>query len=60
MTDAPEAHMTNFLEALKARKDPSCPIEVGAAAVAGPHLANVAYRAGRRALLDKAGKVTLA
>jgi predicted dehydrogenase len=60
MVDSPEAHMANFLEALKARKDPSCPIEVGAAAVAGPHMANIAYRAGRRAVRGSDGKVTLA
>jgi predicted dehydrogenase len=43
-TDRPEAHQANFLECVKSRKAPNCPIEVAAAAVAGPHMANRAWR----------------
>jgi predicted dehydrogenase len=48
-TDRPEAHQQNFLECLQSRQEPNCPIEVAAAAVAGPHLANRAYRKGQGA-----------
>jgi len=46
--DSVVLHMRNFLEAIRDRKEPNCPIEVAAAAVAGPHLANLAYREGRK------------
>ena len=38
-----EAHIQNFLDAIKSRQDPSCTVEIAAQAVAGPHLANLAY-----------------
>jgi hypothetical protein len=37
-----EPHIENFLECIRARKDPNCPVEIAAQAVAGPHMANVA------------------
>lgn len=43
-TDRPEAHQQNFLDCVRSRQQPNCPIEVAAAAVAGPHMANRAYR----------------
>jgi predicted dehydrogenase len=46
--DSVTLHMRNFLEAIRERKEPNCPIEVAAAAVAGPHLANRAYREGKK------------
>jgi predicted dehydrogenase len=46
--EKPEAHMQNFLDCIRSRKEPNCPIEVAAAAVAGPHMANVAYREDRK------------
>ena len=46
--DGPEVHMRNFLECIRSRKEPNCPVEVAAAAVAGPHMANLAYREGRK------------
>lgn len=46
--DTPIVHLENFLDCVKTRATPNCTIEIGAAAVAGPHLANVAYREGRR------------
>jgi predicted dehydrogenase len=42
------AHQQNLLECIQTRKQPNCPIEVAAEAVAGPHMANVAYREGRK------------
>lgn len=47
-TDKAEAHLRNFLECIETRKEPNCPVEVAAAAVSGPHMANVAYKERRR------------
>ena len=37
-----------FWTASASRQEPNCPIEVAAAAVAGPHMANLAYREDRK------------
>ncbi len=50
-----EAHVQNFLDCIKSRQEPTCPVEIGAQAVAGPHLANVAYHKGRQARLAPDG-----
>jgi predicted dehydrogenase len=50
-TDAAEAHQVNFLECLRTRKEPNCPIETAAKAVTGPHMANLAFREGRKVKL---------
>jgi predicted dehydrogenase len=47
----PGAHQQNFLDCVRSRKEPNCPIEIAAAAVTGPHLANIAYRGDRKAKL---------
>lgn len=47
-----DAHMRNMVECVRSRKEPNCPIEVAAAAVAGPHLANIAYRENKKAELS--------
>jgi predicted dehydrogenase len=52
--DAPEAHQQNFVDCVRTRREPNCPIEVAARAVAGPHMANLAYREGRKVRLDAA------
>jgi predicted dehydrogenase len=54
-SDVPEAHQQNFLDSIRTRQEPNCPIEVAAAAVAGPHLANLAYRRQTRVVLNAAG-----
>ncbi len=54
-TDEPEAHQQNFLECIRTRRQPNCPIEVAAAAVAGPHMANLAYRQERKIRLNADG-----
>ena len=51
-TGAAEAHQQNFLDCVRTRKEPNCPIEVAAKAVTGPHLANLAYRQERKVRLD--------
>lgn len=43
-----EPHIQNFLDCVKSRKEPNCPVEVAARAVAGPHMANQAFLAGRK------------
>lgn len=39
---AAETHVQNFLECIKSRQQPNCTVEIAAAAVSGPHLANLA------------------
>lgn len=46
-----ESHVQNFLDCIKSRKDPNCTVEIAAAAVAGPHLANQAYLQKRQVRL---------
>lgn len=43
-----ETHIRNFMDCVKTRQEPNCPVETAAAAVAGPHMANVAWRQGKR------------
>lgn len=43
-----EAHIQNFLDCMKSRQEPNAPVEVAAAAVAGPHMANKAMFEGRK------------
>jgi hypothetical protein len=45
-------HLRNFLECIRTRKQPNCPVETAAAAVAGPHLANLALRRGKLVRFD--------
>ena len=47
-------HVKNWLECLRTRTQPNAPVEVGHTAVAGPHLANVAFRNRTVARLDEA------
>lgn len=42
-----QAHVNNFLDCVKTRKEPNAPVEVGHSAVSGPHLANLAYHQKR-------------
>ena len=46
-----ETHIDNFLECIKTRKQPNCTAEIAQRAIAGPHLANIAFRQGRKAHL---------
>ena len=53
-----EAHAQNFLDCIRSRQQPNCPVEVGASAVSGPHLANIAYHKNRRVKLNADGTVS--
>jgi len=46
--DPGDLHQRNFLECVRSRQQPNCTVEIAAAAVAGPHMANLAYRQGRK------------
>jgi predicted dehydrogenase len=46
--DSADLHQQNFLDCIKSRKQPNCTVEIAAAAVAGPHMANIAYRENRK------------
>jgi predicted dehydrogenase len=50
-----EAHIQNFLDCVKSRQQPNAPVEVGASAVAAPHLANLAFHKNRRVYLKDDG-----
>jgi predicted dehydrogenase len=45
-------HVRNFMECVKSRQQPNAPVEVGHAAVCGPHLANIAFHTRRAAYLN--------
>ena len=47
-----QAHVDNFLDCVRTRKQPNAPVEVGHTAVCGPHLANVAWRQKREVRLS--------
>ncbi|HFB98844.1 MAG TPA: hypothetical protein ENJ62_06860 [Bryobacterales bacterium] len=49
-----EPHIENFLECVRTRREPNCPVEVAAEAVSGPHLANVALFSGRKVTMEEA------
>ena len=51
--DAP-AHFTNFIDAVRSRKqqDLNCDVAVGAESAMLVHLANISYRLGRRLKFD--------
>ena len=51
-----DLHESNFLECMRTRKEPNCPIEIGHQAVSALHLANAAHHAKRRAVLDADGQ----
>src|SRR5579871_478360 len=52
-----ESHIQNFLDCVKSRQEPNAPVEVGANAVAGPHLANLAFHQHRQVFLSPDGKL---
>jgi predicted dehydrogenase len=53
-----ESHIQNFVDCVKSRQEPNAPVEVGAAAVAGPHLANLAFHQHRQVYLSPDGKIS--
>jgi predicted dehydrogenase len=44
--DSAAAHPQNFLDCIRSRQQPNCTVEIAARAVAGPHMANLAYKNG--------------
>jgi len=46
-----ENHVQNFLDCVLSRKDPNCTVEIAQRAVAGPHLANLAFQKARQVRL---------
>jgi hypothetical protein len=50
-----ESHIQNFLDCMKSRNEPNCPVQIAAQAVAGPHLANQAFLRGRKVNLSADG-----
>jgi predicted dehydrogenase len=49
-----DPHVANFLECIRTRKEPNCPVEIGASAVSAPHLANIAFKLGRKVKMSEA------
>ena len=45
-------HVRNWLAAVKENKDPSSPIELGHRVITAAHLANIAYRTGKKVVWD--------
>ncbi len=54
--DSHEAHVKNWLDCLKSRKDPACPIETGRLAALYTHMGNIALRTNSRVEWNEAGK----
>ena len=46
------AHVQNFLECVRSRKEPNSPVEVGHSVINAAHLGNISYRTGRRVMWD--------
>ncbi len=44
--DGTIAHMENFFQCIKSRKEPNAPVEAGVAAARAGHIGNIAYRHG--------------
>ena len=55
-TDSHEAHVRNWIECLKSRKDPNCPIEVGRLAAVYTHMGNIALRSRSRLVWSEASR----
>ena len=49
-----DPHVANFLDCIKTRKEPNCPVEIAASAVSAPHLANIAFKQGRKVKMSEA------
>ncbi len=52
VTDESTAHMQNFMDCLRSRKQPNSPVELANRVLVGAHLANESYRTGRRVNWD--------
>ena len=45
-------HMKNFIDCIKTRKKPNCPVEIAAGVATTCHLGNIAFKTGRRLYWD--------
>ena len=54
--DSHEAHVKNWIECLKLRKDPQCPIETGRLAALYSHIGNISLRTQSRIVWDETNK----
>lgn len=54
--DSHEAHVKNWIDCLKSRKEPACPIETGRLAALYTHMGNIALRTNSRVEWNEAGK----
>jgi predicted dehydrogenase len=52
-TDSHEAHVKNWIDCLKTRKDPNCTIEMGRLAAVYTHMGNIALRTTSRLVWDE-------
>ncbi len=52
--DSHEAHVKNWIDCLKTRKDPVCPVEVGRIAAMYTHIGNIALRTNSQIVWDDA------
>jgi hypothetical protein len=52
-----EEHVKNFLECIKSRKEPNCPVETGRIAAIYAHLGNLAFQTGSTLQYDMANNV---
>lgn len=50
-----ESHIQNFLDCMRSRQEPNCPVHIAAQAVTGPHLANQAFLKGKKVSLSPDG-----
>ena len=53
--DSHEVHVKNWIDCLKTRKDPACPIETGRIAALYTHMGNIALRTNSRVDWNEAG-----
>jgi predicted dehydrogenase len=53
-----DPHIRNFLDCIRTRKEPNCPVEIAAAAVTGPHLVNAALRRETKVRLNANGEMS--
>ena len=54
ITDENTPHMQNWLDCMKSRQQPRSPVELASRVIIGAHLANEAYRSGRKVMWDPA------
>lgn len=52
ITDEGPAHMKNFLDCMRSRKQPNSPVELANKVLVGAHLANESFRSGKRVNWD--------